>query len=186
MKRQSRSQSWPVALCGVAVALSVVLLLLGAVVPVAMFIAPAAGGILIAAVDVECGRRFAWTAYGAASLLGVLLAPDKETALFFIILLGYYPLVKPRFDRLRLAALRVAARLLLCNGSVLAMYGLLLLFFPGGEIAAELQATALVLAAVTLLIGNVAFLLYDRALANLLKAYQLFWQPKLHKMLGWH
>ncbi|MDV5043052.1 hypothetical protein R2O95_14325, partial [Faecalibacterium duncaniae] len=36
----------------------------------------------------------------------------------------------------------------------------------------------------TLAMGNVAFLLYDRALHNLLQVYQLVWRPKLHKMLG--
>ena len=91
-------QSWPVALCGMAVAVAVVLLLLGAILPVALFIAPAAGGIFIGAVGVECGRRWAWTAYGAAGLLGLLLVPDKETAFLFVALLGYYPLVKPWFE----------------------------------------------------------------------------------------
>lgn len=32
--------------------------------------------------------------------------------------------------------------------------------------------------------GNVAFLLYDRALHNMLQAYRILWQPRLHKMLG--
>ena len=32
----------------------------------------------------------------------------------------------------------------------------------------------------------VAFLLYDRALHNLLMLYRLVWQPKLHRMLGMH
>ena len=43
--RQNTNPSWPVALCGMVVALSVVLMLLGAIIPAAMFIAPAAGGI---------------------------------------------------------------------------------------------------------------------------------------------
>ncbi len=182
MKQQN--QSWPVAFCGVSVALAVVVMLLGAVIPAAMFIAPAVGGLLIAAVEAECGRSYAFTAYGAASLLSLLFVPDKECALFFVVLLGYYPLVKPRFDRLRPALLRAGAKLCLCDGSTLAMYALALLFFPGGEIAAELRETALVLAAVTLMMGDVAFLLYDKALADLLRVYRLLWQPKLHRMLG--
>ena len=60
----------------------------------------------------------------------------------------------------------------------------MLLFFPGGEAAGELRAAALILGAATLLMGNVAFLLFDRALANLLRVYRLLWQPRLHKMLG--
>lgn len=73
----------------------------GAVVPVLMFIAPAVASLLIATVCVECGKTMALTAYGAVSLLSLLFVPDKEVALVFVFLLGYYPLVKPRFERIR-------------------------------------------------------------------------------------
>ena len=178
-------KSWAMAYCGMAAALSVALMLLGAVVPVLMFIAPAVASLLIATVCVECGRTMALTAYGAVSLLSLLFVPDKEVALVFVFLLGYYPLAKPKFERIRPAVLvRVLCKLLLCNGAVLAMYGLVLLLVPAGSISQELKTTALVVSLATLAMGNVAFLLYDRALHNLLQVYQLVWRPKLHKMLG--
>lgn len=177
-------KSWAMAYCGMAAALSVALMLLGAVVPVLMFIAPAVASLLIATVCVECGKTMALTAYGAVSLLSLLFVPDKEVALVFVFLLGYYPLVKPRFERIRLPLVRVLCKLLLCNGAVLAMYGLVLLLVPAGSISQELKTTALVVSLATLAMGNVAFLLYDRALHNLLQVYQLVWRPKLHKMLG--
>lgn len=172
------------AYCGMASALCIALMLLGAVIPVLMFIAPAAASLLIATVCVECGKTMAFTAYGAVSLLGILFVPDKEVALTFVFLLGYYPLVKPYFDRIRPALLRGAAKLLLCNGSILLMYGLVLLLVPAGSISQELKTTALIVSLSTLAMGNVAFLLYDRALRNLLQVYRLVWQPRLHKMLG--
>ena len=91
-------KSWAMAYCGMAAALSVALMLLGAVVPVLMFIAPAVASLLIATVCVECGKTMALTAYGAVSLLSLLFVPDKEVALVFVFLLGYYPLVKPRLS----------------------------------------------------------------------------------------
>ena len=100
-------KSWAMAYCGMAAALSVALMLLGAVVPVLMFIAPAVASLLIATVCVECGRTMALTAYGAVSLLSLLFVPDKEVALVFVFLLGYYPLVKPRFERIHLPLVRV-------------------------------------------------------------------------------
>ncbi len=172
------------AYCGMASALCIALMLLGAVIPVLMFIAPAAASLLIATVCVECGKTMAFTAYGAVSLLSILFVPDKEVALTFVFLLGYYPLVKPYFDRIRPALLRGAAKLLLCNGSILLMYGLVLLLVPAGSISQELKTTALIVSLSTLAMGNVAFLLYDRALRNLLQVYRLVWQPRLHKMLG--
>lgn len=126
----------------------------GAVVPVLMFIAPAVASLLIATVCVECGRTMALTAYGAVSLLSLLFVPDKEVALVFVFLLGYYPLVKPRFERIRLPLVRVLCKLLLCNGAVLAMYGLVLLLVPAGSISQELKTTALVVSLATLAMGN--------------------------------
>ena len=185
MKKQNH-KSWAVAYCGMAAALCIALMLLGTVIPIAMFIAPAVAGFLIATVCVECGRTMAFTAYAAVSLLAVLFVPDKEVALIFVFLLGYYPLVKPRFDRIRPALLRVVGKLVLCNGAVLAMYGLILLLVPAGSVSQELRTTALAMSLVTLAMGNVAFLLYDRALHNMLMMYRVVWQPRLHKMLGWH
>ena len=82
--------------------------------------------------------------------------------------------------------LRCVCKLLLCNGTVLAMYGLLLVLIPAGSISQELRTTAWIVTLSTLAMGNVAFLLYDRALHNLLMLYRLVWQPKLHRMLGMH
>ena len=179
-----KSKSWAMAYCGMAAALSVVLMLLGAVFPIAMFIAPAVASFLIATVCVECGMQLALTAYAAVSLLALLFVPDKEVALIFVFLLGYYPLAKPKFERIRPAVLRIVCKLLLCNAAVLAMYGLLLVLIPAGSISQELRTTALAVSLATLAMGNVAFLLYDRAIHNLLQLYRLVWQPKLHKMLG--
>ena len=173
------------AYCGMAAALSVAMMLMGAVFPIAMFIAPAVASFLIATVCVEGGRTMALTAYGAVSLLSLLFVPDKEIALIFTVLLGYYPLVKPRFDRIRPRALQLVCKLLLCNGAVLAMYGLLLVLVPAGSISQELRTTALAVSLATLVMGNVAFVLYDRALHNMLMMYRLVWRPKLHKTLGW-
>ena len=166
--KKRRSKSWAMAYCGMAAALCVALMLLGTIIPIAMFIAPAVASFLIATVCMECGITMAWTAYAAVSLL------------------GYYPLAKPKFERIRPAVLRIVCKLLLCNGAVLAMYGLLLVLVPAGSISQELRTTALAMTLLTLGMGNVAFALYDRALCNLLLLYKLKWQPKLHKMLGMH
>ena len=160
MKQNRKSKSWSMAYCGMAAALCIALMLLGTIIPIAMCIAPA--------------------------VAGLLFVPDKEIALIFTVLLGYYPLVKPGFDRIRPALLQLGCKLLLCNGAVLAMYGLLLILVPAGSVAQELRTTALAMSLVTLAMGNVAFVLYDRALHNMLLLYKIAWQPKLHKMLGRH
>ena len=180
--KQNHQKSWAMAYCGIVAALCVALMLLGAVIPIAMFIAPAVAGFLFATVCEEGEKQ---PAYAAVSLLALLFVPDKEVALIFVFLLGYYPLAKPKFERIRPAVLRIVCKLLLCNGTVLAMYGLVFLLVPAGSISQELRTTALAVSLATLVMGNVAFVLYDRALHNMLMMYRLVWRPKLHKTLGW-
>lgn len=178
-----RSYSRKIALCGVMGALSVAVMLLGAVVPVAMYLAPAVAAILVMLVCAECGRKLAWTEYAAVSLLSILFVPDREVALVFVFL-GYYPLVKPRFDRLHPRLMRVLGKLFYFNASVLVLYALLFVLFFPGQLAAELAGAGLALAGASLLIGNAAFLLLDKALVNLLQLYCCVWQPRLHRMMG--
>ena len=98
--------------------------------------------------------QLALTAYAAVSLLALLFVPDKEVALIFVFLLGYYPLAKPKFERIRPAVLRIVCKLLLCNGAVLAMYGLVFLLVPAGSISQELRTTALAVSLATLASGQ--------------------------------
>ena len=121
--KQNHQKSWAMAYCGIVAALCVALMLLGAVIPIAMFIAPAVAGFLVATVCVECGMQLALTAYAAVSLLALLFVPDKEVALIFVFLLGYYPLAKPKFERIRPAVLRIVCKLLLCNGKCAHRFG---------------------------------------------------------------
>ena len=53
--KQNHQKSWAMAYCGIVAALCVALMLLGAVIPIAMFIAPAVAGFLVATVCVAAG-----------------------------------------------------------------------------------------------------------------------------------
>ena len=50
---------------------------------------------------------------------------------------------------------------------VLAMYGLVFLLVPAGSISKELRPTALAVSLATLVMGNVAFVLYDLSLIHI-------------------
>ena len=172
-----RARSRQMALCGVLTALAVLVLLLGSLIPMATFCAPMLAMAVLLPVLCECGGRIAGAAYGAASLLGLLLAADRELALVYLCF-GWYPLLRPRLARLRPALLRLPAKLVICNGAIAVLYGLLAKLFLG-EAAGELAGTAPLLAAALLLSANVTFLLLDFLLARM----TLLWQYKLRRKL---
>ena len=101
-----------------------------------------------------------WAWYGAVALLSLLLAPDKEAAAVFLVL-GYYPIVKPILDRKRGKWLWKG---LLFNGSILALYWILLKLIGMERLAEEFSGMGIVMTAALLVLGNLTFFLLDRLL----------------------
>lgn len=61
----------------------------------------ALAGIFPAAVVIVCGPGWAGGCWAAASLLGLLLLPDKAAALWFVCFFGHYPIWKGLIERLQ-------------------------------------------------------------------------------------
>ena len=120
----SRKQSGKVAFCGMMVALSVALMLTGGLVPIATYCAPMLGGILLLPIMLEYGRKTAWTAYIATSLIVLTLGVDKEAA-FFYLFLGYYPIIKWNIEKIGKKPLRLALKLVVFNAAIFLMYAIL-------------------------------------------------------------
>ena len=146
-------------------ALAVVFMALGGMIPIATFVCPMMCMLLLRFVLSACGKRIAWAWYGAVALLGVLLGPDKEAAILFVAL-GYYPILKPRLDRMKGG---LVLKILLFNGVVLALYGMVLHLLGMTEILAEYAEMGMIMTAVTLVLGNVTFFLMDDLLGRPLK-----------------
>ena len=85
--------SMKVAFCGVMAALSLVVMLLAGVVPVATVALPAVAGCLLIPVVVEAGLAWGFGVYGVCSVLAFLLVPDREAFLFYALFFGYYPVL---------------------------------------------------------------------------------------------
>ena len=86
-----RSKAAKVALCGVVSALSVVLMLMTGIVPIATIALPALAGCLTIAIVAETNVRYGFAVYCVVSVLAILLTPDREAILFYILFFGYYP-----------------------------------------------------------------------------------------------
>ena len=157
-----RTEARKIAFGGMFAALAVVIMSLGGLIPVATFTCPMLCMLLLAFVTRMCGNRIGWAWYGVVAVLSLLLGPDKEAASVFVFL-GFYPIVKPQFDRLRFA---VIPKLALFNVLILTMYALLIRLFGMNQIAAEFAEVGRVLTVVMLLLGNVIFLLLDRVLTR--------------------
>lgn len=154
-KRKEPASS--VALGGIMAALAVVIMCMGGLIPVATFVCPMACMLLLTVVLGNCGGRIAWAWYGAVMILSLLLSPDKEAAAVFAFL-GYYPILKPKFDRLPVKWLWKG---LFFNAAILLMYWLLLNVIGMAALVEEFAEMGRILIIVTLLMGNVTFFMLD-------------------------
>ena len=160
-----RTNSRQIAFGGMMAALALVITSLGGLIPVATFVCPMVSMLILAFVTKMCGKRIGWAWYGAVAILGMLLGPDKEAAAVFVFL-GFYPIIKPKLDGMKLGFL---LKLILFNGLILTMYSLLIRVFGMDAIAAEYQEMGRIMTAVLLLLGNVNFVLIDRILGRFSK-----------------
>ena len=145
------------ALGGVLGALAVVIMSMGTLIPVATFVCPMLCMMILKLVLPICGSRIGWTWYGCVAILSLLLAPDKEAAAVFAVL-GYYPILKPKLDKLPLSPLW---KLTLFNAAILVMYWLLGNLFGLTELTEEFRDMGTVMTVVLLILGNVTFFMLD-------------------------
>ena len=145
------------ALGGMLTAVAVVIMCLGSIIPVNTYICPVLCILTHKLVLERCGRQIGWCYYLATAALSLLLAPDREAALVYAFL-GYYPMIRPVFQKL--GPLKGVAKLAFFTLAGAAGYGVLLWVMGAGAAMAE----GWFLTAVTVCLWDVLFLLVDRLL----------------------
>ena len=175
MRRKRTSQ---LALAAVLCALATVIMMLGGLIPVATFCCPMLACFLTIPILYECGTSMALCAYAAVAILSCLLGPDKEAAAIYLFL-GWYPVLRPKLQRLR-QPFRLLVKLVIFNCAVAAVYGLLLFVLGLDSLKAEFSELSRIMLIVTLVLGNVVFLVFDFVLPRLELIYRYF-RPHLFR-----
>lgn len=117
-RKPSESIAAKTALGAMATALSVVLLI-----PTALdllYIAlPAAAGIIVLFCVIELSKGWAFGVYAATSLISVLVVPNKEAVVLYILFFGYYPILKGLIEgKIKNRVLEYVIKVLIFNVAV--------------------------------------------------------------------
>lgn len=147
-------------------ALAVILVYLASMAPTGRWGIVALAGLLPAAAVISVGLRAGFLCWAGASILSLLLAPDKFCALLFTALFGLYPMVKSAAEKPRKRFLEYTVKLLFFNavftGLYLTMMGSMLDSLPpvlGDSLWALYPA------------ANIVFVLYDYGFSQLIAVY---------------
>ena len=160
-----------VAFCGVMTALCVVILTVGALSGVGNYAGSMLAGICLLPVGWEWGRKTELVLWISVSLVGAMVIPDPETILLFAAFFGWYPVFRASLDRFPLL-LRIFLKLLIFN---LTAVGCEILVMK--VLAPETEEAWILL--LLLILGNVAFFLYDAVLPRI----ELLYRVRLRKLL---
>ena len=137
-----KTESQKIALCGVLSALSVVVLLVGNVLQIGTYAAPMLASFLLIPVLEDYGKKYALLLYAVVSLLSLFLVPDKELVLFYVLVLGYYPVLRVRLNNIRRGVLRWMAKFGCFNAAVVVMYALLIVVLTMAFLATSIVTAA--------------------------------------------
>ncbi|MDD3231590.1 MAG: hypothetical protein PHE09_20630 [Oscillospiraceae bacterium] len=168
-----------VAFCGIATALALVFICLGGLIPVMTYAMPALAGLMLMPVVAELGVSWAWPVYAASAVLGMLLGPDKDAAVIYVLFFGYYPIMKAVIERhAHSKLLCLLLKLALFNVIAVAVFyiNIYLLNVP----KSSFTIAGFYLPGVLLLLGNFVFLLYDYAAGGVV----VFYFRRLHGVVS--
>ena len=178
-QEKDRVNSRTIAFCAMMAALGTVIMLTGGLIPVFTYCSPLLAAVLLIPVLEEYGAKWAWMVWIVTAGLSMLIGVDKEAA-FFYLFLGWYPILKPVFDRIPSGILRFAGKTLVFSASIGAMYALICFVFQIEEITGTFSALMWVNLLFFLILVTV-MLLFDRTLIGLHVIYRKRFQRKIRK-----
>ena len=167
------------ALCGVFGALSIVIMLMGSILPLATYMCPAIAAFLILPVVAQYGEKTGFTLYTAVSLLSFILIAEKEFVLMYVFVFGLYSVFKFRADRIKPKLLQYTLKVLYAFTTTAATYALLLLVFPNPALSGEFGDMSLGLITAFFVLFIITFILYDFAA----KIMFILYRQRLHNKI---
>lgn len=169
------------AMGGIVAALSLSLMFLISMIPTFTYAVPAAASMLLIPIVIEINKKWALGVYFSVSLLGLIVVPNKEVAVIYAAFFGYYPVLKAVLESRCKIIPEWVFKILVFNGSVLFSYYLMLKFM--GITIDELEKFGWFAIPFLLVLGTVAFILYDYAMTKVIGLYFSKFQRHFKGML---
>ena len=178
------------ALSAVLCALSVVTMGLGVVLEIMDITATMLASLLLLPIMLCYGNGYAVIAYAVTAVLSILLMPQSFSPWMYAGLLGYYPMIKSRLDRLpRFLSLLLKLILLLLALAVYFIMFYLLMMKGSGSLSEAFylafgeEGKGAIVGWITLLLAGIAFFAYDLLIDRLLVLYRYKWQSRVEKWM---
>ena len=173
MRDRIRKRTKYLTLSAMLTALGAILLALGSTIEVLDISVAVISSLLCVYAVIELGGAYPWLIWLCTSVLGFLFSQNKTAALFYALCLGFYPILKEKFEAKKpwLSYLLKLIILHVCLGAIIPV---LLIFFPGQLDMGGLWWMPLILYLLSVLV----FFIYDYTLTKLITLYLLRWRKR--------
>ena len=176
MNKNSKT-SYKVALNGVGSARSLTRMFLTGVFPILSMAIPIYAGALMIIVATEVSTSWAFAAFFAVALLSLFLTPDKEASTLFIMFFGYYPIISPKLEKIRLSLLRTLCKFGIFNAAMMIWYKLITFIMGVYDFFGDFSFLGQYAVVGVMVFINLVFLLYDYTIRMIRNVYLKWFRP---------
>lgn len=173
----SKKVSYKVSLGGIVAALCLTLMFLTAVFPPLNMTLPLFAGVLISVVAIEISPSWALVTYIVVAILSFFITPDKEAAIFFSALFGYYPVLKDAVDKMKAKLIAWLIKLAVFDAAMILIYYITIYVLGTLDIFEEFGFLGDFMIPVLFIAISLIYVLYDYCLTVIKEAYIKWFRP---------
>lgn len=178
MKESSKA-----SICGIVSALAVVVMLCTYISPLLVYTAPPFAGLLLLLIVNELGYKWALGTFFSISILSVFVIADKESAVFFTMFFGYFPILSIFLNNaLKNKVIRYLVKLLIFNFACL--LSVLTSVYVFGISYDDLFEDGVLHLILFVFAMNVLFVVYNRLINALQILYLSRFQKRFRKLFN--
>lgn len=164
-----------IAFCGIMSALAVVVML-AAYFPYITYAVPIIAGVVVLITYIETDIKWSLAVYIVSSIFSMLFC-ETEAKLIYVFLFGYYPILKVYIEKIPNKILMYVIKFAVFNASLFVVYGIFAKLF--GLEPETFNTFGIYGVAALVVVGNIAFFLYDICLVRVAGIYM----ARLHKTI---
>lgn len=190
MARGISSKTKKLAVCSILSALGVVILLIGALLQVFDISAAIGASLIIVPVILEYGGMYPFLVFAVTGILSLILMPTNFGGWIYFGLLGYYPMLKLKYEKLK-RPIAILLKLLTINVAI-ALYLLVLYFIilGGSGTLTQLftagfgesgETVSLAMGWIMLALMELICIAYDLLLTRVIIIYNYKWRQTFKK-----
>lgn len=168
-----------ITFCALMSALSVAFMMLSFF-PYFTYAVPALSGLVCLVVLIEIGGKWPWWTFIVSAVLSMIFA-ETEAKLMYVLLFGYYPIIKAYIERLNSRLIQYLIKFAVFNAAVISVFLITVKLL--GLPFKDFVSFGIFGGVAFLILANITFYLYDIVLVRVAAVYLQRIHPSVKKVL---